>query len=241
MPPGAAPYTKTLSALRKNELVRLSNEFRLPTEGSVFVLRNRLRVYLNAHNEVLYRNPRFNALYPKHRRAQHQPAVGPQRALSPAVSVRSFDSWHGIDANRPRSPSFSPHPSRRSRASTPLQSPPQHYDHLPPVSDDGFPFQDRQPLDGRKSFPLYHAVFLLSIGHLPLLLLALPLPCFCGLSNLFFVFIPLRVSCATTTVVCPRPCCCFGTPYLDTGLLCVPYTPPFGFTSGDPCLPLCDR
>ena len=152
MPPVAPPYTKTLSALRKNELVRLSNEFRLPTEGSVLVLRNRLRVYLNAHNEVLYRNPRFTALYPKHRQVQHQQAVVPQRSPSPAASARSFDSWHGIGANRPRSPALSSHTSRRSRSPALLQSPPQHYDHLPPVSDDGFPFQDGQPAGGRKFF-----------------------------------------------------------------------------------------
>src|SRR5882762_2969549 len=43
------PYTTTLSMLRKMDLIRLSLEFKLPTDGSVVNLRDRLRVYLNAH------------------------------------------------------------------------------------------------------------------------------------------------------------------------------------------------
>ena len=161
MPPVAAAYTKTLSALRKNELVRLSREFRLPTEGSVLVLRNRLKVYLNTHNEVLYRDPRFNALYPKHCRVGHQAAVIPQRSPSPALSAQSFESWHGIGANRPQSPSLPLHAPQRSLSPTPPHSPPRHYDHLPPPSNDGFPFQDGPLVVGRK--------FFLSLGHtLPL-------------------------------------------------------------------------
>ena len=147
--PLGPPYTKTLSALRKTELVRLSREFRLPSEGSVLALRNRLKVYLNTHNEVLYRNPRFNALYPKHRQIQHQQAVVPQRSPSPA---QSFDSWHGIGANRPRSPSIPARSPQRSRSPTPPQSPLQQYDHLPPPSNDGFPFQDGQPVMAREFF-----------------------------------------------------------------------------------------
>ena len=152
MPPVGPPYTKTLSALRKTELVRLSCEFRLPTDGSVLVLRNRLKVYLNTHNEVLYHNPRFNALYPRHRQIQQQAAVAPQRSISPVLSVRSFDSWHGIGGNRPRSPSFSPRASQRDHSPTPPQSPLQHYNHLPPPSNDGFPLQDGQPVVGREFF-----------------------------------------------------------------------------------------
>ena len=194
MPPGAAPYTKTLSALCKTELVRLSREFRLPTEGSVVVLRNRLKVYLNAHNEVLYRNPRFNALYPKHRRIQHQPVVAPQRSPSPALSEKSFDSWHGIGADRPRSPSLPARPPQRSRSPTPPQSPPQHYDYLPPPSNDGLPFQDRQPVVAREfvsPFGAYSTLCLLFatsllLGHCcHLVNLSFPtLFCFCFLSGL---------------------------------------------------------
>ena len=147
MPPVAPPYTKTLSALRKTELVRLSNEFRLPTEGSVVVLRNRLKTYLNAHNEALYRNPRYRALYPKHRQMRLGPAIVPPR--SPTLSERSFDSWHGIGANRPPTPPSPAHSSRHSRLPTP-QLPPQQYDFLPPPSNHSLPLQEEQPVVDRK-------------------------------------------------------------------------------------------
>ena len=48
MIPDNIPYTTTLSLLRKIDLMRLSLEFRLSTDGSVVVLRNRLKAYLNA-------------------------------------------------------------------------------------------------------------------------------------------------------------------------------------------------
>ena len=206
MPPVAPPYTKTLSALRKTELVRLSHELRLPAEGSVLALRNRLKAYLNAHSEVLYRNPRFRALYPKHRQIQLQPAVVPQRSVSPA---RSFDSWHGIDANRPRSPSLPLRSPQRSPSPTPPQSPLQYHNHFRPPSDDGLPLQDEQPLVNRRFFlsPFRIILCLLfSIDYLSLLSLSSPLlsnsdPLFCPLFNIL-----LRVSCATTSVVRPRYC-----------------------------------
>ena len=58
-------YTKTLGVLRKNELLQLAAELGLPTDGSVVVLRDRVKVHLTAINETLYRNPRYKALYPK--------------------------------------------------------------------------------------------------------------------------------------------------------------------------------
>ena len=96
--------------LRKIDLIRLSLEFKLPTDGSVVVLRNRIRVYMNAHREILYRNPRYNPLFPKHRRPAHLPPppgsyVPSSRAPSPAISdhsdssTHSFASWNGIGNN----------------------------------------------------------------------------------------------------------------------------------------------
>ena len=107
-----APYTKVLSALRKNDLTRLCAEFRLSSDGSVVALRNRLKDYLNIHRDTLYRNPRYNALFPRHRkpvrrpRRQSDPSSPPTSPpTSPNAShrshshspARSFDSWHGID------------------------------------------------------------------------------------------------------------------------------------------------
>ena len=68
-----APYTKVLSALRKNDLARLCAEFRLSSDGSVVALRNRLKDYLNIHRDTLYRNPRYNALFPRHRKPVRRP------------------------------------------------------------------------------------------------------------------------------------------------------------------------
>ena len=99
-----SPYTKTLTALLKPDLVRLCNEFHLPHEGSVVLLRTRLKDYLNLHRDNLYRNPQYNALFPKHRRIKPNiPAPTPARSLcsSPTLSDHSSDesfaSWNGID------------------------------------------------------------------------------------------------------------------------------------------------
>ena len=101
------PYNKTLSALRKNKLICLCGEFRLPSDGSVVNLRNRLKDYLNLHRDTLYRNPRYKPLFPKHRKPIRQrqlpdaPSPIPsspnssQRSHSRSSS-RSYDSWHGI-------------------------------------------------------------------------------------------------------------------------------------------------
>ena len=75
------PYTTTLSLLRKIDLIRLSIELKLPTDGNVMNLRDRLRVYLNAHSETLWRNPRFRPLYPQHRRATPSAVPDPARIL----------------------------------------------------------------------------------------------------------------------------------------------------------------
>jgi hypothetical protein len=108
------PYTKVLSALLKTDLLRLCVEFHLPTDGSVVALRLRLKDYLNMNRDTLYRNPRYNALFPRHRRpTNHQlpPLVIPRlpashtksSASSPALSyvslspALSYASWNGIE------------------------------------------------------------------------------------------------------------------------------------------------
>ena len=105
------PYTTMLSLLRKINLIRLSIELKLPTEGNIMVLKDRLRVYLNAHSETLYKNPRFQPLYPSIRRlpqAARQPALpvsnrtpSPSPSDSSESSADSFESWNGIQAELP--------------------------------------------------------------------------------------------------------------------------------------------
>ena len=107
------PYTQVLSALRKNDLIRLCGEFRLSSDGPVVNLRNRLKDYLNLHRDTLYRNPRYKPLFPKHRkpiqpRQRHDnpssppPSPDPSHRSSSRSSSRSYDSWHGIDGHTDR-------------------------------------------------------------------------------------------------------------------------------------------
>ena len=147
LPPNQQPpYTATLSMLRKIDLIRLSLELKLPTDGSVVNLRDRLRVYLNAHSDTLFRNPRYNALYPKVRRPRQPPPLPTAssqplsyRSPSPSESdrsdssTRSFESWHGI-TNEPQHQAPAPQlpqlPLQRS-PSPPPQNPVPLY-HPPP-------------------------------------------------------------------------------------------------------------
>jgi len=158
------PYTKVLSALLKTDLLRLSTEFRLSSEGSVVTLRKRLKDYMNLHRNTLSRNPRFVALFPRHARPpQPQPPPFPNgpRVRSPSAlsyvgdSPRnsptfSDDSWHGIGVPpQPHNQSPAPH------------NPPAHLAHefptpSPPSSDHGSPGPSPPPTlhddDGRE-FP----------------------------------------------------------------------------------------
>jgi hypothetical protein len=114
LPQSQQPYTQMLSLLRKIDLMRLSLEFKLPTDGSVVNLRDRLRVYLNAHREALFRNPRYSPLFPKTRqppRRSAPPVIGtpslsyrtpsPDGSESSNSSTHSYESWHGIEAILP--------------------------------------------------------------------------------------------------------------------------------------------
>jgi hypothetical protein len=125
------PYTKTLSALLKTDLIRLSTEFRLPTDGPVVTLRNRLRAYLNYHSAALTHNPRYRALFPGHRRNRSPtpPPSSPDLSYRTPSPTPSFDSWDGI--NDFQQPQFNdPQP--------PQQHPPVFHPPPPPstyVSD----------------------------------------------------------------------------------------------------------
>jgi hypothetical protein len=117
-PPQELPYSQTLSALRKADLIRLSVEFKLAVDGPVTTLRNRLRVYLNSHRNSLYPNPRYKNLYPKrHNTTQPSPSPPPEnlsqnsRSTSPHNN-HSDASWNGIRGQP--SPHHSSHPSPHS-------------------------------------------------------------------------------------------------------------------------------
>jgi hypothetical protein len=143
-----SPYTQTLNLLRKIDLLRLSLELRLSTEGSVVVLRNRLRAYLNTHRETLTQNPRYVRLYPAQQRpvqlrapdvqpqvhhANHnRPPTPPSPALSHSSqsSNSSYDSWHGIQQPEPQPPAHPVHAELPQYAYP--QEPVVHYQ--PPLS-----------------------------------------------------------------------------------------------------------
>ena len=172
------PYTTTLSLLRKIDLIRLSVELKLPTDGNVMNLRDRLRVYLNAHSETLWRNPRFRPLYPQHRRTT-QPAVqqppepvnhtpSPTLSTSSDSSAVSYESWNGIED------AAAHHPQPQQPPQAPVQPAPlnQHaHDFYPPpppppppspspsipASDPGFPPPSDHQDGPRKFFPSSHS------------------------------------------------------------------------------------
>lgn len=139
--------------LRKIDLLRLSVEFKLPTDGTVINLRDRLRVYLNAHREVLYRNPRFRPLYPQHRRIT-QPVQAPEpaedlplnRTPSPSPSDSddssdgSFESWYGIEElPMDHIPNVQPLQYPVAPAPAIIQDAPEYYPPPPPPPSPSIP------------------------------------------------------------------------------------------------------
>lgn len=147
------PYTRTLSALLKTDLIRLATDFRLPTDGSVLDLRNRLRVYLNARRDNLRANPRYKALFPKNHRPVQPPHLTPPPPSTPALSYRSlspvgsFDSWHGI-GDQPQHHEHPLHHQPLVQPFVPLDPPPAV---TPDPSDRSSPPPSIIAGDGRKS------------------------------------------------------------------------------------------
>jgi hypothetical protein len=163
-PPQELPYSQTLSTLRKGDLIRLSVEFKLPVDGSVVELRDRLRTYINDRKDTLYRNPRFRGLFPKPRQPPRRRSPNPSgsrtlrsRSQSPTYSHSSndsFESWNGIQQQHPTVPQQPHHlppntPTRRSSRGTTGQHEPPPSPSLPD-SDLDFPPHDEPPLVPRK-------------------------------------------------------------------------------------------
>ena len=171
-------YSRTLSALRKTELIQLSVEFKLPTDGNVLSLRNRLRVYMNYHRDALINNPRYNGLFPRPRdpnipirqsdlpsrtfRTRSSSALSYDRTPSPALS---YDSWHGIEDDPIPIPDAHPHqPPPQPLPPLPHHQEPDVHHHPPPSpsasesSIDSLP-PAAYPAVGRKFVPL--PIFLL--------------------------------------------------------------------------------
>ena len=170
------PYTKTLTALLKPDLVRLCNEFHLPNDGSVVVLRNRLKDYLNLHQDNIFRNPQYNALFPKHRRVRAAdpppPSTISNHSSSPfsdRSSDNSFASWNGIDdQDLPQQPDIQHYnppfvPNDLPDHDTPPPSP----FPSPAASERNSPIPTVHPIDSRElplhfySRPLTRALFAL--------------------------------------------------------------------------------
>lgn len=105
MPP-AITFTKPASKMKKVELQRLCQHFRIPAEGTVETLRNRLKTYLRHHENDLKDNEAYTALYPPKR--GRQPRAGnptvpapnnnnPPRSPSQESSNDSgFSDWNGV-------------------------------------------------------------------------------------------------------------------------------------------------
>ena len=180
--PARRTYTKALSSLRKNELLQLSAEFNLPIEGSVITLRNRLKTHLTRHNEALYRDPRYKALYPKVRKVLNKCRVDPDNSstiptppASPTLSYRvpspapSYASWHGINDLHPP-----------SRSPSPIQNPP----------DFGFDLPHPSPPSVINSIPLPPPSIPDSIHNFPLLDFHRPAGC----KLMFFVTLLLYMA-----------------------------------------------
>ena len=181
-PPVNRPtYSRTLSALRKSELVQLSVKFKLPTDGNVVFLRNRLRVYMNYHRDVLMNNPRYRALFPRARdpnipirrselppqtrQTRSSPALSYDRSPSPALS---YDSWHGIEDNQVPIPLVQPHqPSPQPLHPLPHHQEPFLYHHPPPSPSSSESSADSLPpapnLVGGCKFILLFTLFLSSL------------------------------------------------------------------------------
>ena len=129
------PYSMVLSALWKTELIHLSLELRLPTDGSVVTLRNQPRCYLNSNCETLVWNTRCSTLFPCYEHTNPLPSPCPSsntlQASLPVLlyhspsTTPSFASWHGIkDQPQDMQNLFSPQPHQ----------PPIHPQEPPPPS-----------------------------------------------------------------------------------------------------------
>ena len=139
------PYNKLPSALRKTELIRLCDEFNLPSDGSVANLRDRVKGHLNQNRNDLFRNPRYTGLFPRLRRLrrrnrQSQSPTPPTSSHTLSTGNRSsspthsYASWNGFEGNPPIP--VQPHQSPlSSRQVTPVPYLPNPEVDLPPLMD----------------------------------------------------------------------------------------------------------
>ena len=219
--PNRTPYTRTLSALRKTDLVSLSLEFRLSPDGSVTALRNRLKTYLNTHRDTLHRNPRYNALYPRFRRVNtnqpplppsppHSPISGPSTVVLSYVSpspARSDETWHGIDhlpQHQPPADGQVPLPAPVIQEQPPVsptpvaQDLPAHYAPPPP------PSVAPSVMDGH----LFEAPILEPRKFSSLFLICSPLCPYCGYIYTYLLSPYCRAGLIRVTLCSPPYICC---------------------------------
>lgn len=117
MPPLFPPYTKTVSAMNKQELIELCNRFDLPNEGLVINLRTRLRAYLQDHQEELRENPQFARLYPRQRgqRPQESPPPEEQNPRLDNPNEHEDNEMNGPEDGEMNEPEHEANSQRNSR------------------------------------------------------------------------------------------------------------------------------
>ena len=158
------PYTQTLNLLRRIDVLRLCVEFKIPSDGTVIALKDKIRRHLNENRDTLFNDPQFNPLYPKVRHVIQPPAAQPPavshqvvRPLSPTLSEsslssissdHSYESWHGIEVppvyhDPPAQPPY------QAEALPPHEVVPQdfpaHHYHLPPPPSPSVPGSEPDP------------------------------------------------------------------------------------------------
>lgn len=141
MPPILPPYTKTVSAMTKRELIDLCDRFDQPTVGTVKQLRTRMNTYLRNHQNDLQNNPQFAALYPR-RRGRRAPSIQPEPPIEddeenephePVFDANEQDDEELSEISSHRTPSI-PTSSQQTHVSSP--APPANSERQP-LSDHG--------------------------------------------------------------------------------------------------------
>ena len=158
------PYTQTLNLLRRIDVLRLCVEFKIPSDGTVIALKDKIRRHLNENRDTLFNDPRFNPLYPKVIRVTQPAAAQPpavphqvvrppsptlsESSLSSISSDHSYESWHGIEVppvyhDPPAQPPY------QAEALPPHEVVPQdfpvHHYHLPPPPSPSVPGSEPDP------------------------------------------------------------------------------------------------
>ncbi|TDL21895.1 hypothetical protein BD410DRAFT_283762 [Rickenella mellea] len=130
------PFTKRFWALNKNDLTLLARAFDLSEDGGMKVLRQRVKTYFDAHEDVLQADPRFATLYlvgravpaPVPQQQQQQPNAMPQNPQQPPQQQPNVEPQEPQQPlqDQPIPGQHGPHPLNEN----PPVQPPQIPDHI---------------------------------------------------------------------------------------------------------------